>query len=479
MTSLNETSVDKRTTTIEVSDVPRATDPRPETPYLQAVNRLLGKHFYDKPRQIEMVEMELDRLKVEIMTENQLDEWLVELKKRLALASAREEKTTDTLAKKSLQKKKQDYLHQIDMLTTDMSERDEERPSVRAQRMQMLEQELAEIEATEFGKFTPIEACSCNEGQLLALGQLHPVISALDIAFSDHRPLCLSPDMIWLLICQGVAQHINVEAESLRSQIVQHEGKVKIEVFRDEFIKGSPENRWDELIDELCLRVKDHIGSMHDHFVPDFSTTGSKERIAAKVVLLDAVQSYFDYEVTTRCGIPSITLEGSVEDWQSLADRVEGFAKFDLGWWLTALRPILQEFVCAVQGKVRPAFWESIYKFESISGGGAVTGWIAAFFPYFKDKHGLATVKNSWISQGGTKLDRLVQGQWGDSQTYYRDPSPTDFPSSLASVPFVWNYFSQTFHMELLAGFVGVAQDKTTLALRPEIGWAVRESPPS
>jgi hypothetical protein len=29
--------------------------------------------------------------------------------------------------------------------------------------------------------------------------------------------------------------------------------------------------------------------------------------------------------------------------------------------------------------------------------------------------------------------------------------------------------------MEFLGGFVGVAQDPATLALRPEIGWAVRE----
>ncbi len=479
MTSLNEKSVVTRTTTIDVSNVPRATDPRPEIPYLQAVNRLLGKHFYDKPRQIEMVQTELERLRVEIGTENQIDAWFAELKKRLAITSAREETTTATLAKKSLQKEKKDYLHQIERLTTYLSERDEERPRVRAQRMQMLEQELAEIEATEFGKFTTIEACSCNEGQLLALGQLHPVISALHIAFSDHHPLCLSPDMIWLLVCQGVAQHINANAESLRSQFVQHEGKVKIEVERNELIKGSPENRWDELIDELCLLVKEHIGSIYDQFMPDFSTTGSKERIAAKVVLLDAVQSYFDYEANTLCGIPSITLKGSVEDWQSLADRVEGFAKFDLEWWLTALRPILQEFVCAVQGKARQTFWESIYKFESISGGAAVTGWIAAFFPYFKDKHGLATVKNSWISQGGTDLDRLMQGQWGDPESHHSNPLPTDFPSSLAKVPFAWNYFAETFDMELLAGFVGVAQDETTLALRPEIGWAVRESPPA
>jgi len=30
--------------------------------------------------------------------------------------------------------------------------------------------------------------------------------------------------------------------------------------------------------------------------------------------------------------------------------------------------------------------------------------------------------------------------------------------------------------MEFLAGFVGVKQDKETLELRPEIGWAIRDT---
>ena len=34
----------------------------------------------------------------------------------------------------------------------------------------------------------------------------------------------------------------------------------------------------------------------------------------------------------------------------------------------------------------------------------------------------------------------------------------------------------KTFDMEFLGGFVGVGQDEETLAVRPEIGWAVREA---
>src|SRR5262249_41686527 len=140
-----------------------------------------------------------------------------------------------------------------------------------------------------------IEACSRYHGRLVAKVLAHPVLVALQRAFMQHRPLCLSPDMIWLLLCQGVAHHINVHAESLRSRMVQHQGKVQIEVRRDDFVKGSPENPWGEVIDEFSTQVRGHIGSAHDLFIPRFSTTGPTERIAAEIVLLDAVQSYFEY----------------------------------------------------------------------------------------------------------------------------------------------------------------------------------------
>jgi hypothetical protein len=45
----------------------------------------------------------------------------------------------------------------------------------------------------------------------------------------------------------------------------------------------------------------------------------------------------------------------------------------------------------------------------------------------------------------------------------------------MAKAPFRWEYLDSSYQMEFLAGFVGVRQDAETLALRPEIGWAVHE----
>jgi hypothetical protein len=399
------------TSTFEVSDVPRAAEPLSEVPYHQAISQLLDQPLRQRKQRLHE---QIDGFEhIRTVSPGDVEELLSDLKRQLAM-----------------------------------------------------------LEATTTGS---IQACSRYHGRLVANVLTHPFIVSLHRAFTQHRPLCLSPDMIWLLICQGVAHHVNLQAEKQRSRLVQHQRKMRIEVRRDDFIKGSPENPWDEVINEISLRVREHIGSAHDLFVPQFSTTGSTERIAAEIVLLDAMQSYFDYVLHTLCGIPAITLEGTAEDWQALADRAQGFAEFDLEWWLTPLQPILRELVVTASGSVRRTFWQSIYKFDSFSGGAAVTGWIAAFFPYFKDQQGNPTVKNPWLAEGGEKLKVLLAGEWDREQFDLGGPSPCAFPGGLARAPFAWNYLAEKFEMEFLGGFVGVAQDQATLALRPEIGWAIRQ----
>lgn len=209
---------------------------------------------------------------------------------------------------------------------------------------------------------SPVESCSRYHGKLVAEVRSHPLIGALHAAFSSHRPVALSPDMIWLTICQGVAHHVNAHAETLRHRLVRHEGKITLDVRRDDFVKGSPENAWPEVFAEFSAGIRAHVGDTHGLIVADFSTTGPVERAASEVVLLDTMQAFFSYELNTKCGIPSVTLEGTAEDWRRIAGRVREFSRFDLAWWVEPLQPVLDQFVAASEGKVDRRFWDSIYK---------------------------------------------------------------------------------------------------------------------
>ena len=251
----------------------------------------------------------------------------------------------------------------------------------------------------------PVEACARYHGRLLDRVPLHPFVAAVHKAFMGHRPLCLSPDMIWLLIAQGVANHINAHPDELRPRLVRHPGRLALAVRRDDFVKGSPENPWPEVFAEFSAQIRQHVGPALDLFLPDFSTTGPVERAASEVVLLGAMRSYFTYEVMTLCGIPEITLEGTPEDWRAVAERARRFAGLDLGWWLEALEPVLDQFARASRGEVDRPFWQSLYRLHDESGGPLITGWITAFFPYLKDgRTGQATQRNPWLTEESQRI---------------------------------------------------------------------------
>jgi hypothetical protein len=327
--------------------------------------------------------------------------------------------------------------------------------------------------------FRTVEACARYHGKLVAGVQYHPVVAAIHHAFSDHRPLVLSPDMIWVLIAQGFANHVNGNSEELRPLFIAHSGQLRIEVKRDDFVKGSPENPWTEVFSAFSKSIAKHLGATtHELLLPQFSTTGVNERAAAEIVLLDAMQSYFTYVLKTRCGIPHITLEGTSDDWDVLLHRVKRLSQYKLKWWIDLLVPILNQFTEASQGRANPAFWQSIYKENGGSGGPYISGWINAFFPYLKDwKTGKASRQNDWLTKGDRTLQQLVNGGTErESPDFFRGICGEQIPGGLSKTPFVWEYLGRTIPMEFLGGFVGVKQGSESLSLRPEIGWAIREA---
>ncbi len=312
------------------------------------------------------------------------------------------------------------------------------------------------------------EAAACNVTDLVESSG-HGLIGAVHMAFAEHHPLVLSPDDVWLCLAQGFATHVNLHAEALRGRFVRHEGKEKIRVRRDDFVKGEPSNDWPAMISELSARIHEHVGKKSDLVVADFSTTGPVERAASEVVLLDTLQSYFDYNCATMCGIPQITLLGTAEDWLWVRTKAEVLAEFDLAAWTRHLLPVLDRITRTAQGHVDSAFWQSFYKRNDNSGGPYVTGWINVFFPYVK-------TFNPRTMRDETSWNETV-GRWkeGLDATFGGGPTMHNFPTGLSSAPFTWDYLEREIAMVLTGGFTGVAQDAATGAVRPAIGWAVGE----
>lgn len=317
-----------------------------------------------------------------------------------------------------------------------------------------------------------VEAMGANVATFLPAHE-HGLVRAVHTAYALHYPFVLTPDAVWLAIAQGFAMHVNANAERLRRKFVRHEGRLPIVIRRNDFVKGAAHNPWPEAFSAFSDAIATHIGRQRNLVVCDFTTTGPCERAASEIVLLDAMQSYFKYGVVSRCGIPEITLEGSVDDWRSIRRRARALEEYELTWWTDALGPVLDQLVDTAERRVDVPFWKAFFKHEGGSGGPWVRGWINVLFPYLRDGERQTLVQHETMSA----WTRGVDGRMGGS-------TPSGIPSGLSRVPFEWwcpvcdssAVQMRAFPMEWLGGFVGVAQDEGSLAIRPAIGWAVRDA---
>jgi uncharacterized protein DUF4419 len=304
-----------------------------------------------------------------------------------------------------------------------------------------------------------VESCFDYHGTALKNVYCQPLLHAVHAAFAGHRPLVLTPDALWITITQGVAHHMTIHGERLRNRFVSHEGRLRLAVMVDGWVEGSPENPWPEVFAGWADLIRDHVGAeIHDALVCDFSTTGTVERAASQIVMMDIFERYFHYELLCVCGIPSVTLEGSTADWQRLADKAARLKEFDLGWWLEHLLPICEQFVRASRGDIDLTHWQGICKLRQEYGGDIINGWIAKLFPYLRA-----------FTQGPCNRRNPIFETGEGFQSWAA-------PTGLSQVPFVWrNCTTGTERtMEAIGGIVGVKQDRQTMALRPVVGWAVR-----
>jgi hypothetical protein len=307
-----------------------------------------------------------------------------------------------------------------------------------------------------------LESCCDYHTRVVKDVHHHPLLAAVFTAYSQHRPLVLTPDAVWITIAQGVAHHMRIHAERLRDRFVSHQARLTLEVKVDGWVLGSPENPWPEAFAGWAGQIRDHVGpALHNALVCDFSTSGPDEIAASHVVMMDIFETYFHYHLICICGIPSVTLTGSTGDWVRLVEKAEALRSFEMDWWLEHLTPILRQFARAAAGDVDVEHWQAICKLRAAYGGEIINGWVCKLFPYLRAyARGPCTRKNP-IFDTGDGMTGLMS------------------PTGLSHVPFTWDV-ARTGppyrQMEAIGGLLGVRQDSETLAVEPVVGWAVREA---
>ena len=74
------------------------------------------------------------------------------------------------------------------------------------------------------------------------------------LSYATHRPLVLSPDMIWLLISQTIAKYVDKNSDLLRDEIVSFMGKRDL-IINTTYNLFSKEANWEILLQKLWNQI--------------------------------------------------------------------------------------------------------------------------------------------------------------------------------------------------------------------------------
>ena len=215
-------------------------------------------------------------------------------------------------------------------------------------------------------------------------------------AYSEHYPLELSVEDIWVAIAQGISIHLNENAEKYRQLMVSHEGKKTLTLPVDSLRipdsarpkggnKSVPGVDWSAAVRLMGQMIRaDMKTDLTTILTTAYSNTTAVEQAVFDCTLMDSVKSYYEFKFSLCCGIPQVTLRGTPADFQQVIDRVNQLRSIftDFHWWLDALVPHLRELKASAEGKPNLDWWQKIC--HRMGGGSDISllaGWLADFVP--------------------------------------------------------------------------------------------------
>ena len=283
-------------------------------------------------------------------------------------------------------------------------------------------------------------------------------------AYADHYPITISPDMILILFLQGYSRFMEKHSEKLRNIYVNFQGKKILTVTRKGITPetAKPED-WRGIIDEFTQGIKGEIGeNIISNLESNFTTTNSVTLTTSQISVMSSMKNYFIYKVIRKvCGISSITLEGSLEDWEKIKAKFEFFSKekFGLNPWIKSLIPIIDKIIetksyynqnKAITEEIRN-FWKDIIR-------------VKRGYAYNPD------IIDGWII-------KFVPNTSGEKPTIYEKLSDKYIPYQILSCPLnlklIGGKKTIEYDCALASGFYGMIQDKTTYNIKPVIGYAI------
>lgn len=208
-------------------------------------------------------------------------------------------------------------------------------------------------------------------------------------AYNNHYNLSLRPDNVWIAILTQFSLYMNNNSEAMREKIVSHSGKIDLKVTDVGPLYTANYSRILGNLQEECRKnIKNQ--EIIEWMTPNFTTSTEKDITASHIMLMSSLQSYFEFRIFLHCGIPNVTLEGTISDWEKLRKKVEQIdsihSDITLLKWKDMLLEIIDQMILSVNGEPNLEFWDKICsKKDRGSGVSYLSGWLTAFTFFDKD----------------------------------------------------------------------------------------------
>jgi hypothetical protein len=278
-------------------------------------------------------------------------------------------------------------------------------------------------------------------------------------AYNRHHHLIIRPEDIWNSILTQFALYVNANAENLRSTFVSHEGKRKLVLEGAGTIHSFD---WSIFAIQMTKLLSQNIDDpdLRSWILPSFSTTTPTDIVIGSILMLGTLQKYFQYICRSACGIPSVTLLGTKEDWQNILSRLPKLASFgsEAAQFGNLLTPVLEHLVDSFDNPTSEktlSFWSRICHLRPLgSGSKELSGWITAFC--FWDSEGKCLYAR-WASKMAMKRNTRDGQVWCelDGVQFHR-LDMSEIPSGSSSVPVIVDDDGKLYDTLMVAGSVGV-----------------------
>jgi hypothetical protein len=277
----------------------------------------------------------------------------------------------------------------------------------------------------------------------------HGFIKSAIISYIKKIELEISPDEVWCTILSTFVQYLRSKDISLANLPDVISVNTPSEIANIHTINMS------RFLYDVTCKLHDIVDpDIIDWFECNFSTTTEKEKLISRLLVIanpkEPVESVKgEHELNNfvnDSGQPRITLNGDIDDWKKLIEKIKKIQEFNdpkLTTWSKCLCMLVQIFINTFEEKLDRNVWKKFISYSSFDKDNIFNGWINRFIQI-----------NNYIEK-----DKKVSG--------------------IMNVPMQITSNSTTYDIDLEIGFIRAhvnfinygIQDKSPASIKSELDW--------